>query len=102
MAGALRHLNRAADDEILTGRDKENHRLRIQLDLDVEFESLTKAIQHRFGVHNIWDVPIRQGDLPYGDHLHIMTTATEQFILIRRALFPLNERLRDYVWEEVC
>jgi len=102
VVGARRHLDRVGDDEMLTGRDKENHHMRIQLLLDIQFDHLTKEIQHHFGPHDIWAIPIRQGDLPTGEHLQIMTTAMKQFVLIRRALFPLNERLRHYVLEGVC
>ena len=88
--------------ELLTGRDKENHRLRIQLGLDVKFDDLTSEIRRDIGPVDIWAIPIRQGDLPPGEHLLIKTEVRGQFLLLHRALYPLNERLRDYVWQGVC
>jgi hypothetical protein len=102
VAGALRQLERVDDDELLTGHDKENHRLRIQLRLDVKFDDLTTEIRRHIGPVDIWKTPIRHGDLPTAEHLQIKNVTMEQFRFIQQALFPMNELLRDYVWKGVC
>lgn len=109
VAGAIRHLERTNDEEMLSGQDKENHRMRIQLSFDVEFELLNKEIEFRLGQPEWWAIPVNGERLeischswhPTPEDQHDMDETMEQFLLIKRALFPLNEKLRDYVWEGV-
>jgi hypothetical protein len=104
VAGGLRKLERTNNDKMLSKRDKANFRGQIQVRFDIEFDLFTSEIEFRPGQPEWWATPVEPESpgvpCPWpgpGGRQHMAETMV-QWLLIQRTLFPLNERLREYIW----